>query len=48
MPQQIDMQAIAEIEWLKKVILSLRQIRGEMKIPPNKALPLLLQKGDAQ
>lgn len=45
--KQIDIQAIAEIEWLKKVILSLRQIRGEMRIPPNQALPLLLQKGGA-
>jgi len=42
----VDQDAIAEVEWLKKIILSIRQIRGEMNISPSKLLPLLLQKGD--
>jgi valyl-tRNA synthetase len=45
---QIDAEATADIEWLKTVILNLRQIRAEMNISPKKSLPLLLQKGTAQ
>jgi valyl-tRNA synthetase len=45
---QIDTEATADIEWLKKVVLNLRQIRSEMNISPKKSLPLLLQKGQAQ
>ncbi|HCO60592.1 MAG TPA: valine--tRNA ligase, partial [Porticoccaceae bacterium] len=35
-------QAIADIEWVKGVIVGVRNIRGEMNIPPAKALPVLL------
>ncbi len=45
---EIDKEATTDIEWLKKVVLSLRQIRSEMNISPKKALPLLLQKGEAE
>lgn len=45
---QINQDATADIEWLKKVVLSLRKIRSEMNISPKKELPLLLQKGHAQ
>ena len=38
-----DDDAVADIEWVKQFILGLRQIRGEMDIPPGKALPVLLQ-----
>lgn len=42
-----DAKAEAEIEWLKKVILGLRNIRGEMNISPKKALPLLIRNANA-
>ncbi|MCP4701194.1 MAG: valine--tRNA ligase [Gammaproteobacteria bacterium] len=42
-PDRIDTKAIAEIEWLKSVILGIRKIRSEMDIPPSKRLPVLLQ-----
>lgn len=44
---KLDAQADADIEWLKKTILALRQIRAEMNIAPRKELPLLLRKGNA-
>jgi len=45
--EQPDAQAVADIEWLKKFILGVRQIRGEMDIPPGKALPVVLQNASA-
>ena len=44
----IDEAAIADIEWLKKVIVSVRNIRGEMNISPAKAIPVILCKGAAE
>ncbi len=38
-----DVEAVADIEWLKKFILGMRQIRGEMDIPPGKPLPVILE-----
>jgi valyl-tRNA synthetase len=38
-----DGKAVADIEWLKKFILGVRQIRGEMDIPPGKPLPVVLE-----
>ena len=38
-----DEAAIADIEWVKQFILGIRQIRGEMDIPPGKPLPVILQ-----
>jgi valyl-tRNA synthetase len=46
--EQIDTQAIQEIEWLKQVVLGVRRIRAEMDIAPGKPLPLLCQNGTAQ
>jgi valyl-tRNA synthetase len=43
---ETDAQACADIEWLKSVILGVRNIRGEMNIPPGKALTVLLRNGD--
>lgn len=43
--EKINDKANADIEWLKKIILCLRNIRGEMNIPPTKPLQLLLNKG---
>ncbi|MDY6992745.1 MAG: valine--tRNA ligase, partial [Pseudomonadota bacterium] len=44
--EQIDAHAIAEMEWIKQVVLGVRRIRAEMNIAPNKPLPVLLQNGD--
>jgi len=39
----IDAKAVAELEWVKEFVLGVRKIRGEMNIPPGKALNVLLQ-----
>jgi valyl-tRNA synthetase len=41
----IDPGASADIDWLKGVVVAVRNIRGEMNIPPGRALPLLLVNG---
>jgi len=38
-----DQQAESEMEWVMQFVLGIRQIRGEMDIPPGKPLPVLLQ-----
>jgi valyl-tRNA synthetase len=38
-----DGDAVDDIEWVRRFILGVRQIRGEMDISPGKALPVLLQ-----
>jgi valyl-tRNA synthetase len=42
----VDTVANADIEWLKGVIVGVRNIRGEMNIPPGKQLNVLLANGD--
>ena len=42
----VDSAANADIEWLKGVIVGVRNIRGEMNIPPGRALTVLLANGD--
>ena len=42
-PEKIDAAAEADIEWLKALILGVRQIRAQMDISPGKPLPLLIQ-----
>ena len=42
----VDSAANADIEWLKGVIVGVRNIRGEMNIPPGKELAILLANGD--
>lgn len=37
----------AEIEWVKNVVLALRNIRGELNISPAKAIPALFSNGNA-
>ncbi len=44
----IDSQADADIEWLKGVIIGIRNIRGEMNIPPSKELEVLFKNGSAE
>ena len=43
----LDPRADEDIEWLKGFIEGVRNIRGEMNIPPGKELSVLLRKGDA-
>jgi len=42
----VDSVANADIEWLKGVIVGIRNIRGEMNIAPGKELPVLFRNGD--
>ncbi len=39
---KIDLDAEAELEWVKKFVIGVRKIRSEMDIAPSKALPVLL------
>ena len=43
--ENIDEEAEEHIEWLKGVILSIRNIRGEMDISPAKSINILLRNG---
>ena len=43
---KVDSAAEADIEWLQGVIVGVRNIRGEMNIPPGKELSVLLRNGD--
>ncbi len=47
-PALLAPDASADIEWLKSVIVAVRNIRGEMNIPPGRELPLLLTDGSTQ
>ena len=38
-----DADAEAELDWVMRFILGIRQIRGEMDISPGKALPVLME-----
>ena len=42
-PDERDPEAEAEIDWVMRFILGVRQIRGEMDISPGKPLPVLMQ-----
>ncbi|MEH6559847.1 MAG: valine--tRNA ligase [Marinobacter sp.] len=42
-----DAQAVEDIEWLKGVIVAVRNIRGEMNISPAKKIPVLLRGSSA-
>ncbi|MDR5905194.1 valine--tRNA ligase [Franzmannia qiaohouensis] len=43
--RKVDEQATRDIEWLKGVIVAVRNIRAEMNIAPGKPLEVLLTKG---
>jgi valyl-tRNA synthetase len=43
----INTSVDADIEWVKGVIVGVRNIRGEMNIPPGKTFPALLRKTNA-
>ncbi len=44
----IDPEAEADIDWVKGIIIGIRNIRGEMDISPGKAIPVLLRNGSAE
>jgi len=46
-PERIDTEAVAELEWVQQFVVGVRNIRGEMNIPPSKVLPALLRHGSA-
>lgn len=43
----VNPEVEAEVEWLKKVIQTIRTIRSESTIAPSKAIPLVLKNADA-
>jgi len=43
-----DAQAEREVAWIQKIILAVRQIRGEMDISPSRKLPVLLKGATAE
>jgi valyl-tRNA synthetase len=45
-PRKINQATLKEMRWVMAVISGVRNIRGEMDIPPNKPLPVLLQNGN--
>ncbi len=45
-PELRDAEAEEELEWLKAAVNAVRNIRGEMNIPPTRKLPLLLRNAD--
>ena len=42
---KLDAAATADIEWVKNVIVGIRNIRGEMNIAPGKLLPVFFKNG---
>ncbi|MCL4721978.1 MAG: class I tRNA ligase family protein, partial [Gammaproteobacteria bacterium] len=44
----LDEDAESDLAWIQGFVLAVRQIRGEMDIPPGKRLPLLLQDATAE
>ncbi len=46
--EKIDAAAVADIEWVKQVILAIRNVRGEMNIPPKKPLPVFIKNGSTE
>ncbi len=46
--KKLNSEATYEIEWLKKIVISIRNIRGEMNIAPKKSVQLLLRKGSLE
>lgn len=45
---KIDVQAVEDIEWVKGVIMAVRNIRGEMNISPGTPIPIILQNYNAR
>jgi len=47
-PASVDRAASAELDWLRGVVLAVRNIRGEMNVAPGKTVDVLLRKGTGQ
>ena len=45
---KLDALAIKDLEWVKQVILGVRNIRGEMNIKPGKQIPLYLKNASGE
>ncbi|MDA8962534.1 valine--tRNA ligase [Pseudomonadales bacterium] len=45
---KVDQSALDDIEWVKAVVVAVRNIRGEMNISPAKALPVFFGHGSEQ
>ena len=43
----IDESAVEEVNWIKEFVLAIRQVRGQVGIPPGKPVPLLLRRGSS-
>ena len=39
---RVDDEIVANTEWLKNIVSSVRQIRSEMNIPPNKSIKIII------
>jgi valyl-tRNA synthetase len=44
----LDLPATKTIDWLKQIINGIRNVRGEMRVPPGKSIRILLKQGDAK
>jgi len=44
----VDTAAVAEMQWVMQLILSVRRIKGEMNIAPGRLVPILLAHASAQ
>jgi valyl-tRNA synthetase len=44
-PASVDTAASAELEWLRKIVLGVRNIRGEMNVAPGQTVAVLLRNG---
>jgi len=47
-PARIDPAAVAEIEWLQRVVVEIRRMRSEMDVEPARRVPLQLAGASAQ
>jgi valyl-tRNA synthetase len=45
---KVDTAAVAQIDWLKNIILAVRNIRGEMNISPKQSLKVLVKHAEAE
>ncbi len=45
-PGRADPEAAADVEWLRRIVIAARNIRGEMDISMARRIPLLLRGGD--
>lgn len=45
---QVDAKAVADLEWVKQVIVAVRNIRGEMDISPNVPLNVLIKNANTE